>query len=128
MDDCILLQTDLFKFVKWCETVGLSLNLDKCKTMTFFRMRTSIIHNYLIYNQTLCLVNQVDDLWFILVPSLSFIITLNTFHVKLYVLRVSFTVICQFLTKPLFYSNIYFISKINPGILLVVWSPYIRKT
>lgn len=30
MDDCIVLQTVLFKLVNWCETVGLSLNLDKC--------------------------------------------------------------------------------------------------
>jgi len=40
--------------------------------MTFFRTRKNIFHNYQIYNQTLRRVNQVDDLGFKLVPSLSF--------------------------------------------------------
>jgi len=99
MDDCIVLQTALFKFVKSCETVGLSLNVEQCKTITFFRMRKSIIHNYLIYNQTLRRVNQVDDLGFRLVPSLSF----NN-HIRYITCKALRTLgfirpICQILTK-----------------------------
>jgi len=69
--------------------------------MTFFRTLKSIIHDYLVYNQTLSRVNQVDDLGFRLVPSLSYIIliTSNTLHVKFYVLWVSLAVMRQILTN-----------------------------
>ncbi|KAF0751855.1 Uncharacterized protein FWK35_00012072 [Aphis craccivora] len=70
MDDCVVLQTALFKLINWCERVGLSLNLDKCKTMTLFRTRKSIIHDYQVYNQTLSQVYQVDDLGFGLIGTI----------------------------------------------------------
>lgn len=70
IDDCVVLQTALFKLINWCERVGLSLNLNKCKTMTLFRTRKSIIHDYQVYNQTLSQVYQVDDLGFGLIGTI----------------------------------------------------------
>lgn len=40
--------------------------------MTFFKTHKCIIHEYLVYNQILRRVNQVDDLGVRLVPLLSF--------------------------------------------------------
>jgi len=52
--------------------VGLSLNMNKCKVMSFYRARNKINYDYLIRNEHLLRVEQVEDLGFNLMPSLSF--------------------------------------------------------
>lgn len=39
VDDCLLLQDDLNSFVLWSETLGLSLDIKKCRSMVFTRRR-----------------------------------------------------------------------------------------
>lgn len=82
-EDCIALHDSIFKLVDWCNLVGLSLNFNKCKVMTFFRTHSYINFDYLMYKflyflYSLPRVDQVEDLGFTLVPFLSFSI-----HVEL---------------------------------------------
>jgi len=53
--------------------------------MTFFKKHSYINFDYLIYNECLPLVDQVEDLGFTLVPSLSF--TIHVEHITCKALR-----------------------------------------
>jgi len=57
-DDCTKLQSDLDRFSNWFNPLGLSLNLDKCKTMTFTRSRSPLMSPYFINN---AVVTRVMD-------------------------------------------------------------------
>jgi hypothetical protein len=37
--DCLKIQSDLNKLAEWCETNALELNVNKCKSITFSRLR-----------------------------------------------------------------------------------------
>jgi Reverse transcriptase (RNA-dependent DNA polymerase) len=72
INDCDVLQSSLNSFIIWCKAVGLSLNVDKCKIMSFFRSRTFIDYNYHLNGTALKRVYEIKDLGFIYSPSLSF--------------------------------------------------------
>lgn len=65
--DCVTLQNALFKLTDWCDTIGLSLNIKKCKAMSFFRSRNMASFDDVNHNERLPRVEQVDDLGFDLV-------------------------------------------------------------
>jgi len=43
IDDCLKLQIDINTFSEWFDKLGLSLNLSKCKVMTFTRIHSPIV-------------------------------------------------------------------------------------
>jgi len=45
-DDCLKLQSDIYQFVELFDKLNLSLNIFKCKVMTFTRSRTSLVFPY----------------------------------------------------------------------------------
>lgn len=55
--DCFYLQDDLDNFVAWSESLGLSLNINKCRFMTFTRRRTPISFSYTINGTNLFLLS-----------------------------------------------------------------------
>lgn len=57
-DDCTKLQSDLDLFSNWFNSLGLSINLDKCKTMIFTRSRFPLMSPYFINN---AVVTRVMD-------------------------------------------------------------------
>lgn len=68
--DWINLQEDLDRFVKWAESIGLSLNIDKFKS-TFIRSRSPLLFSYSIKGTILTSIdNVVCDHGFIFNPSL----------------------------------------------------------
>jgi len=70
--DCSHLQEGLDRFVVWGNTIGLSLNVNKCKSMSFARCRFPLQFPYSIMDSVLNSVDTVTcDLGFFLVPSLS---------------------------------------------------------
>lgn len=72
MTDCTRLQEDLDRFVVWGDTIGLTLNVNKCKSMSFTRCRFPRQFSYSIMGIVLNSADTVTcDLGFILVPSLS---------------------------------------------------------
>ena len=70
LDDCLLLQSDLDRFVKWGETLGLALNIGKCRSMSFTRGRSPIVFTYTMNKVELLSVERIRDLGFIFMPSL----------------------------------------------------------
>lgn len=60
--DAIALQHDIDLFAVWCQKNRLSLNVDKCKCMSFYRSRRPIHFEYSIDSVTLCRLTEVRDL------------------------------------------------------------------
>lgn len=72
LTDCMHLQEDLNRLVVWGDTIGLSLNVNKCKSMSFARCNFPYQFSYSIMGFILNSADTVTcDLGFILVPSLS---------------------------------------------------------
>jgi len=67
LDDCILLQSDFDRFTEWFNLLGLSLNVSKCKTMTFARIQSLVKYAYHLGPTAISCSNDcVTDLGFIL--------------------------------------------------------------
>ncbi|KAE9539717.1 hypothetical protein AGLY_004969 [Aphis glycines] len=58
INDCYVLQASLDGFIIWWKSVGLSLNEDKCKVMSFYRSRAFIDKRYTINRLPLKWVND----------------------------------------------------------------------
>jgi len=83
-DDYILLQSDFDRFIEWFNLLGLSLNVSKCKTMTFARIKSPVIYAYHLRPTAIsCSNGCVTDLRFILSSYLDPDPTLSTFVVRL---------------------------------------------
>lgn len=75
--DCNLLQIDLGKLSDWCNVNGMSLNLKKCKKLSFYR--SNPIHNdYLIGSYKLENVLSFNDLGVLLDHRLNFNLHINS--------------------------------------------------
>ena len=60
--DCIKLQSDLYKIVHWCIQNDMSLNVDKCKVMSFSRRRRLVDFTYRISDSNINRVTLTTDL------------------------------------------------------------------
>lgn len=70
--DCILLQEDINRFTKWCKCNGLSLNVNKCFAMSFYRVRDPINFNYSIDEVPMKSVTSTKDLGVTFTSDMSF--------------------------------------------------------
>lgn len=50
MNDTFNLQLDFNRFLEWCTFNGLSLNVDKCASITIGRNRSQLIFDYDIHD------------------------------------------------------------------------------
>ena len=73
---CSILQEDLNNFGNWCEFNLMSLNLKKCKTMSFYR-GGYIQSNYQLFDVSLNVVTSIIDLGITMDPKLSFTSHIN---------------------------------------------------
>uniref|UniRef100_A0A2S2N6J7 Reverse transcriptase domain-containing protein n=1 Tax=Schizaphis graminum TaxID=13262 RepID=A0A2S2N6J7_SCHGA len=71
-NDCLTLQNTLDKFTNWCNTFNLSLNISKCKVMTFYHSKAVISFDYRLDDISIQRVSQVHDLGILFVPFLNF--------------------------------------------------------
>jgi len=69
---CLTLQKTLDKFISWCNTFNTSLNISKCKVMTFFRSKSMMSFDYWLGGVSIQCVSQVHNLVILFVPSLNF--------------------------------------------------------
>jgi len=60
--DCCALQADVDILYRWCETNGMEININKCKTISFCRIRSPICFDYKINGADLERVNSIKDL------------------------------------------------------------------
>lgn len=66
------LQSDLDRFVIWCESNYLSINISKCRSISFYKRRNPLGNTYTIGNTTIERVSSINDLGIIFDTDLTF--------------------------------------------------------
>lgn len=127
MFQCEQLQQDLDRFALWCDVNDLTLNIDKCKTTTFFKTRNPIIFQYRINNETLDRVDSLKDLGVTFSSDLRF-----TAHIENLTNRAMKLLGFMFRTLKDF-NNIFALKNVYCAIVrstleyaCTVWSPYYK--
>jgi hypothetical protein len=59
--DCLKIQSDLNRLVEWCEAKALELNVGKCKSIMFSRLRHPIEFSYMLGGIILDRVDYIND-------------------------------------------------------------------
>ena len=72
LDDAAILQKAIDKTFEWCNNNAMSLNINKCKVISFKRRKVLIETEYNIDNQSLMKVDHIRDLGVILDSKLNF--------------------------------------------------------
>lgn len=72
ISDAVALQRDVDAFSAWCDRNYMSINVSKCKTMSFYRLRSPVFFDYSIGDVTLGRVAEMTDLGVVLDPRLDF--------------------------------------------------------
>jgi hypothetical protein len=67
------IQSDLNKQSEWCERNILFLNVDKCKTITFSRIRYLVEFSYMLGGTVLYRVSSINDLEVIMDKKMNFL-------------------------------------------------------
>lgn len=73
LSDAANVQTDLDALSSWCEKNRLSLNVDKCRSMTYHRKTGPIYFDYVINNTRLLRVNEIRDLGLLFDEKITFV-------------------------------------------------------
>lgn len=71
-DDVLNLQHDLARLCKWCQVNRLSLNISKCRIVSFSRAKKASFYRYSLNNFILPSVGRVPDLGVTFLSNLSF--------------------------------------------------------
>lgn len=90
--DCVALQDDIDSLLQWCIENGMTLNIGKCKVITFCRSLSSINYTYAINGTTLERVGSIRDLGVVIDSKLRFnehitVITAKAFSVLGFIRR-----------------------------------------
>lgn len=125
INDSVLLQQDLDRFVNYCNSSNLFLNTDKCFTITYTRKRNPINSNYKLCGKVLSKVNEIRDLGVVLDAKLTYIphienILSKAFKFLGFILRVGKPFNSAFTYKVLY--NSYVRSRLE--FASSVWNPY----
>lgn len=123
-EDCLLLQSDIYRLCEWFKVNGLSLNHDKCLSITFHRIKSPILFVYSVDGCFVKRVTEVNDLGVLFSADMSFSkhidsIVVKAFKLLGFVTRFSrpFSInTYRFLYCTLVRSSLEYAS--------VVWSPY----
>jgi len=75
--DCLILQKNIDTILRWLDSHLLTVNINKCRVMSFTRKVNVITHNYIIQGIPLIRCNEIRDLGVIIDSSLSFIPHIN---------------------------------------------------
>lgn len=76
-EDAALIQEDLNSFYRWLNDHKLTLNVKKCKSITFSKKKHVINFDYKINNEKLIKVEQIRDLGVLFSSDLSFVSHIN---------------------------------------------------
>ncbi|XP_073984063.1 uncharacterized protein [Rhodnius prolixus] len=81
-DDFLLLQNSLHRLSVWCDENDMSLNISKCKVVSYHRSRTCTNFDYSLHASTLSRSNVVKDLGVTFCANLSFNLHMNSIVTK----------------------------------------------
>lgn len=76
--DCLVLQSDMDRISEWCVLNKISLNIAKCKVISFCRKKTTLNHHYVIDGSILERVEKMLDLGVLLDCKLNFKLHINS--------------------------------------------------
>lgn len=128
LNDCTKVQADLDKLLLWCSINKLSVNVDKCKSMSYFMSKSPLVYNYTMNGSSLERVNKIKDLGILFDNKLKFDSHIDVMVAKA---RSSLGFICRFgyeFTDPLTLKSLYCAlvrSKLEYA--SPVWAPHYNK-
>lgn len=123
--DCLVLQTDIDVVLAWCKENGMSVNVSKCKAITFSRCVTTLAHQYRIDKTPLDNVKSIRDLGVIMDSKLRFnehvsTVTAKAFSVLGFIRRNASELTDVYALKSLFCALVRSILEYAAP----VWAPY----
>lgn len=71
-EDCVLLQDDLDRIKAWCSLNKLELNIEKCKSISFWKTTHLIENDYVVEGTVLERVSSISDLGIIIDNKMTF--------------------------------------------------------
>ena len=71
-NSCVVLQNETLDFIKWCSKIGLDINVNKCKVMSFSKSRNIVNFEYEIDGNNIERVYKFNDLGVIFNSKLNF--------------------------------------------------------
>lgn len=123
--DCVALQDDIDSLLQWCIENGMTLNIGKCKVITFCRSLSSINYTYAINGTTLERVGSIRDLGVVIDSKLRFnehitVITAKAFSVLGFIRRNASQFTDVYALKALFCALVRSVLEYAAP----VWAPY----
>jgi hypothetical protein len=70
--DCLNMQNDFYKLAEWCKANAIELNVGKCKSITFSRLRQSLEFFYMLGGIILGRIDSINDLGVIMDSKMPF--------------------------------------------------------
>jgi hypothetical protein len=70
--DCLNMQNDFYKLAEWCKANAIELNVGKCKSITFSRLRQSFEFFYMLGGIILGRIDSINDLGVIMDSKMPF--------------------------------------------------------
>lgn len=127
-EDTQTLQRSINKFIEWCDLNGLSVNLMKCKTMTFSHKKNTIRADYYIKDNLVTRTDSIRDLGVIFDPKLNFashieFIANKAFAMLAFVKRNCYKLFNVDVAKLLFFALV----RSNLEFACQVWAPHHSK-
>lgn len=122
--DAVHLQYDLDSMAEWSQRNRLSLNIAKCKIVTFHRKRQPVLFDYQINSEVLLRETQMRDLGIVFDDKLSFTVHIDYVISKAYAMLGFVMRICSDFKDPRAIKSLYFAhvrSHLEFG--SVVWCP-----
>lgn len=125
LSDCYKLQCDLDRFCSWSIDNKLLLNVSKCRIISFFRKRSPILQQYLLYNTAIDRVEFISDLGVVFCFDLSFTKHINSIINKAYIMLGFIKRNCKEFCDPLTLKSLY-VSFVRSTLEYAcqVWSPF----
>lgn len=123
--DAIRLQMDLDALSRWCKLNRLDLNIDKCKVISFFRIKSPIHFQYSIDGISLSRVKIIQDLGVWMDEQLTFDRHIEFITSKAYSMLGFVKRICKEFTNMQALKSVYFtLVRSCLEYASVVWHPY----
>lgn len=123
--DVVKLQTSMNNIYHWCKENQMTLNIKKCKIMTFHRTKKPIIHNYYFNDELVPRAYSMKDLGVTLEPDLRFITHFDNITKKGFKMLGFLNRNSKDFKNPTTYKNLYYgIVRPNLEYVSQLWSPY----
>lgn len=106
-NDAIKLQSDLNSLSEWSKSNGLSLNINKCFVMSFFKIRSPTTYSYKLNGIDLSRLNEIRDLGVLFESNVSFNKHIDCVTAKAYSMLGFMKRICSKFVDPYTLLSIY---------------------